>query len=83
MLGTPSGLIDFAYVTTIDEPLMWEETIEGHNVYEWKKTTNEKYHALMKNETQVLTELHEGRTTVGSKWVFHMKRKANGDIDKY
>lgn len=36
----------------------------------------------MKNKTQDLIELLEGRKEIGSKWVFCIKRKANGNIDK-
>ncbi len=37
----------------------------------------------MKNETQDLIKLLEGRKAIGSKWVFRIKTKKNGDIDKY
>jgi hypothetical protein len=37
----------------------------------------------MKNETWDFTKLPKGRKRIGSKWVFHIKRKANGDIYKY
>ncbi len=49
----------------------------------WKEVANEEYHALMKNETQDLNKQLEGRKAIGSKWVFHIKRKANGKVDKY
>jgi hypothetical protein len=31
--------------------LTWEEAIEGQDVDKWKKVADEKYRALMKNET--------------------------------
>jgi hypothetical protein len=37
----------------------------------------------MKNGTWDLTELPEGKKAIGSKWVFCIKRKANGEIKKY
>jgi hypothetical protein len=37
----------------------------------------------MKNGTWDLIKLPEGRKAIGSKWVFCIKRKANGEIDKY
>lgn len=48
-----------------------------------EKTRDEKYRALMKNETQDFIKLLEGRKTIGSKWVFCIKIKANGEIDNY
>lgn len=83
MSRAPLGLIDFAYVVVVDEPLIWEEAIKAQDVTKWKKVVDEKYYALMKNETQDLIELLEGRKAIGTKWVFCIKRKANGDIDKY
>ncbi len=83
MLGTSSRLIDFAYVVTIDELLMWEEVIKRQDVDEWKKATDGKYRAVMKNETWDLTKLLKGRKIIRNKWIFHIKRRANGDIDKY
>jgi hypothetical protein len=37
----------------------------------------------MKNETWDLIQLPKGRKVIGSKWVFYIKRKENGDINKY
>lgn len=45
--------------------------------YRWK------YRTLMTNETWDFIKLPKGRKTIGSKWVFHIKIKAIGDIDKY
>jgi hypothetical protein len=51
MSRTPLRLIDFSCATTSDEPLMWEEVIEKQDDDKWKKTIDEKYCTLMKNET--------------------------------
>ncbi len=42
-----------------------------------------EYHSLMKNKTWSLVPLPQGRTPVGSRWVFKLKRKADGSIDKF
>lgn len=49
----------------------------------WKEVANEEYHAFMKNMTQDLTELPKERKAIRSKWVFCIKRKTNGKVDKY
>ena len=39
--------------------------------------------ALQKNSTWDLVELLEGKKTVGCKWVFTVKRKADGSVERY
>lgn len=39
--------------------------------------------ALMKNGTWTLIPFHHGMNVVGCKWVFKLKQKANGDIERY
>ena len=39
--------------------------------------------ALEKNQTWVLTSLPHGKKTIGCKWVYKMKFKANGDIERH
>jgi hypothetical protein len=39
--------------------------------------------ALLKNETWTLVLLPKGNKTVGCKWVFSIKHKVNGSIDRY
>ncbi|PNX72348.1 pentatricopeptide repeat-containing protein mitochondrial-like, partial [Trifolium pratense] len=49
----------------------------------WKKAMNEEMEALQKNETWELVPLPEGNKTVGCRWVFTVKLKADGSIDRY
>ncbi len=56
---------------------MWEKVIEKEDVHKWKKVVDEEYCTFMENETQDLIELPKGRKVIESKWVFHIKRKAN------
>lgn len=49
----------------------------------WQKAINEEYSSLLKNDTWILCELPPGRKAITCKWVFKLKRKANGDFDKY
>ena len=39
--------------------------------------------ALIKNKTWKLVPLSEGKKTVGCKWVFSIKHKADGSIERY
>ena len=39
--------------------------------------------ALYGNGTWGITYLPEGRKAIGSKWVFKIKYKSSGEVDKY
>ena len=43
----------------------------------------EEMKALQKNSTWDLVELPEGKKTVGCKWVFTVKHKADGSVERY
>uniref|UniRef100_A0A6N2KJR5 Reverse transcriptase Ty1/copia-type domain-containing protein n=1 Tax=Salix viminalis TaxID=40686 RepID=A0A6N2KJR5_SALVM len=49
----------------------------------WTVAINEELEALQKNNTWELCPLPEGKKTVGCKWVFTVKLKADGSIDRY
>ncbi|KAL6319103.1 hypothetical protein AAG906_001576 [Vitis piasezkii] len=49
----------------------------------WAQAIKEELEALQKNNTWVLSVLPEGRKTVGCKWIFSIKYKADGSIDRY
>ena len=39
--------------------------------------------AQIKNESWDLVELPENENVVGSKWIFKLKRKADGSVDRF
>jgi hypothetical protein len=49
----------------------------------WKSVMVEEMEALQKNSTWDLVELPEGKKTVGCKWVFTVKHKADGSVERY
>lgn len=50
---------------------------------EWKAATMEELRALEKNKTWTLTDLPPGKRTVGCKWIFSVKHKVDGSIERY
>ena len=50
---------------------------------QWKNATDEEYNSLMKNHTWDLAELPEGKYIAGCKWIFKVKRNADGSVDWY
>lgn len=42
-----------------------------------------EYDALMKNQTWHLVPFKQGQNLIDSKWVFKIKQKADGTVDRY
>jgi hypothetical protein len=71
-----------AYLAKLEfsEPVDYKSTLQHK---EWKQAMQEEYNALMKNETWELTPWKRGINLVDFKWVFKLKRKVDGSIERY
>jgi hypothetical protein len=49
----------------------------------WRTTMNSEFDALLQNNTWCLVLVSRAKNLVGCKWVFNIKRKADGSIDCY
>ncbi|BBN68958.1 hypothetical protein Prudu_661S000700 [Prunus dulcis] len=49
----------------------------------WKEAMNEEMRALQKNVTWELVPLPYGKKTVGCMWIYTMKLKADGSVERY
>eukprot|EP00253_Pinus_taeda_P008927 PITA_08927 len=72
-----------AFTANDNEPVCYQETIEGSKSDKWKAAMKDEMMALSKNDTWDLVELPKGRKTVGCKWVFKLKRGVNDTEDRY
>jgi hypothetical protein len=50
---------------------------------QWRKAMNIEFEALLKNQTWALVPPHPKQNVVGCKWVFQIKRHADGSIEHY
>jgi hypothetical protein len=62
------------------EPLTFNESVEEDC---WRSTMEEKIHAIQKNDTWELTTLPPNQKAIGVKWVYKIKRTAEGEISQY
>jgi len=62
------------------KPVNYEQ---GKEHEECRNAMNEEYDSLMKNKTWELVELPENKVPIGRKWLYKLKFKADGSIDKY
>lgn len=67
------------YITS-KEPLTVEEALSKP---EWHDAMAAELLALKNNRTWSLVKLPEGRKAIGCRWVFKLKEKSDGTIDKY
>jgi hypothetical protein len=49
----------------------------------WKEAMDKEFNSLTEMNTWNLTALPPGRKAISSKWVYRIKRKADGEIDKF
>ena len=49
----------------------------------WKEAMDEEYDALMRNKTWRLVPPVKGRNVIDCKWVYKVKRKSDGTVDRY
>lgn len=75
------GCANLAYST--GEPSTMEEAMLSPDADKWKKAAQSEYNSLIDNGTWELVPLPEGKKTIGCRWVFKIKYKEDGDIERY
>ena len=73
------GLLDAKSVSTPADPNVELCTDDD----EFKEAADTEYRSLIENETWDLVELPSGRTPIGSKWVFKVKHKSDGTVERF
>lgn len=72
-----------AAVRPEDSPRNWKEAMARPDSSKWREAAEAEFNALRDNGTWDLVQLPEGRKAIGSKWVFLIKRNADGSIKRY
>ena len=70
-------------IADIDEPRSLKNALESENAKEWKAAMDKEYQSLLENETWDLVRRPEGVNVVNNRWVFKIKRKPDGSIDRF
>ncbi|KAL5758013.1 hypothetical protein ACOSP7_020624 [Xanthoceras sorbifolium] len=79
--GLSSSYKTFAHnISLVSVPANIQEAM---SIPEWKNAVLEELGALQRNKTWDITELPKGKQAVGCKWVFTVKHKADGSVERY
>ncbi|EOY08714.1 Cysteine-rich RLK (RECEPTOR-like protein kinase) 8, putative [Theobroma cacao] len=77
---SPSYRAFVLFVSSISIPQGWQKPYHDPK---WKEAMIEEMKALVKNETWELVTPPLGKKPVGCKWVFIVKHKADGSVERY
>jgi transposase InsO family protein len=69
--------------TVDDSPTSFEIAMASQDKASWQAAMKAEMKALKENETWELVPRPKGRNVVGGKWVYKVKRLADGSIEKY
>ena len=70
-------------MTALDKVQIPRTVFEALKDPKWRAATMKEYHALERNGTWSLSTLPPGKHTVGCKWIFSIKQKADGSIERF
>lgn len=68
------------FLMGIEEPMNYAQAVKDRN---WKAAMEREMQSIEENNTWKLTELPPGKKIIGLKWIFKLKKDAEGNIVKY
>jgi histone deacetylase 1/2 len=66
--------------TSTEEPATVDAALRDPK---WAEAMDSEYQALLRNRTWQLVPRPKGKNVIGCKWVYKVKRKADGSVDRY
>lgn len=72
-----------AFTSSITDIQIPQNIQEALKIPKWKAAVNEEIQALEKNHTWEITDLPRDKKPVGCKWIFTVKYKVDGNVDRY
>ncbi|GJU71555.1 ribonuclease H-like domain-containing protein [Tanacetum coccineum] len=73
----------FCFVTQLNKTREPKSYFEASKYPHWNDAMNQEMDALLRNGTWEIVELPEGRKAIGSKWIYKIKFRSSGEIDRY
>jgi hypothetical protein len=77
------GQLHHSRVDEIREPKTLKEALSGLDRHMWQEAIDEEMKSLRENKTWELVECPKGRNVIGCKFVFKVKKSADGSVERY
>lgn len=77
---SPSHLHYTLSITNAIEPQTYKQAIKSQ---QWIDSMNNELQALATNNTWSLTTLPKDKVAIGCRWVYRIKHKADGTLERY
>ncbi|GJZ19206.1 ribonuclease H-like domain-containing protein, partial [Tanacetum coccineum] len=74
---------NFCFVTELNKTREPKTYFEASKYSHWTDAMNQEIDDLLRNCTWELVDLPEGRKAIGSKWIYKIKLRSSGEIDRY
>jgi hypothetical protein len=74
------GTVRYGLLASTGEPNSLDESLAD---VDWRQAMQLEHDALMKNKTWHLVPPQKGMNIIGCKWVYKVKRKVDGSLDRY
>ena len=71
------------YVCHVPEPNTMSEALSSEEASEWRVAADKEYNSLMEMGTWKLVKLPKNRQPVSCKWIFRVKHKSDGTIERF
>ena len=74
---------NFCFVSNLNKTLEPKNFFEASTDSNWISAMNEEMEALYRNKTWEITNLLSNRKPIGCMWVYKIKYKSNGEVERY
>ncbi|GJU62778.1 putative RNA-directed DNA polymerase [Tanacetum coccineum] len=74
---------NLCFVTELNKSHEPKTFLEASRYPHWADAMNKEMEALLRNDTWELVELPKNRKAISSKWLWKIKYKSNGEIERY
>eukprot|EP00253_Pinus_taeda_P022033 PITA_22033 len=75
--------VNFALMANLHSIFEPQTYSKAKGTSEWEQAMEAEFQSLQKNHTWTLSDLPEGKKPISYKWVYKVKHKADGTLDKY